>query len=93
MTSQTRAGLVGQAALEGGAWWGVGGHRAVECVGASGDGVEGAHDADLGSLRGVGAVGRNGGVLGALQGVGVEAGVSLEPNGGSHPHAAEREKH
>lgn len=44
-----------QASLQGGARRRVGGHRAVEGVGAAGDGVD-AHDVDLGALGGGGSV-------------------------------------
>lgn len=54
MSAQRGAGLT-QASLEGGARRRVGGHCAVEGVGAAGDGVD-AHDVDLGALRGGGSV-------------------------------------
>lgn len=68
MSGQWGAGLT-QASLEGGAWWRVGGHCAVEGVGAAGDGVD-AHDVHLGALRGGGSVRVRGGwaVWGAVWG-------------------------
>lgn len=54
VSGQRGAGLA-QASLQGGARRRVGGHRAVEGVGAAGDGVD-AHDVDLGALRGGGSV-------------------------------------
>lgn len=54
-----------QASLEGGAWWRVGGHCAVEGVGAAGDSVD-THDVDLGAFGGGRSVGLGGG--GAVRG-------------------------
>ena len=54
VSAQRGAGLT-QASLEGGARRRVGGHCAVEGVGAAWDGVD-AHDVDLGALRGGGSV-------------------------------------
>lgn len=54
VSGQRGAGLT-QASLEGRAWWRVGGHCAVEGVGAAGDGVD-AHDVHLGALGGCGSV-------------------------------------
>lgn len=59
VSGQRGAGLA-QASLEGGAGRRVGGHGAVEGIGAAGDGVD-AHDVDLGALGGGGAVGVGGG--------------------------------
>lgn len=58
VSAQRGAGLT-QASLEGGAWRRVGGHCAVEGVGAAGDGVD-AHDVDLGALGGGGSEGVGG---------------------------------
>lgn len=78
MSCQRGAALT-QASLEGGARWCVGGHRAVEGVGAAGDGVD-AHDVDLRTLRGGGSVGVRGG--GAVWGV--VGGTHPPPTDGEH---------
>lgn len=64
--SAQRGAALAQASLQGGAGRRVGGHGAVQRVGAPGDRVD-PHDADLGPLRGPGSVGVGGrGMRGAI---------------------------